>query len=51
MEAAPSENAICFGPFKLDLKAGEVRQAAARPIHLPEQPFRIPIVSALRAEG
>ena len=34
MEAARSENTVCFGSFKLDLKAGEVRQDAAKPIPL-----------------
>ena len=32
MEAERSENTVCFGSFKLDLKAGEVRQDAAKPI-------------------
>jgi len=41
MEAARSKNAVCFGPFKLDLKAGELRKEGAQPIRLPEQPFRI----------
>src|SRR6516225_6029448 len=41
MEAARSENAVCFGPFKLDLKAGELRKDGAKPIRLSEQPFRI----------
>ena len=41
MEAARSENAVCFGPFKLDLKAGELRKDGAKPVRLSEQPFRI----------
>jgi DNA-binding winged helix-turn-helix (wHTH) protein len=41
MEAARSENAVCFGPFKLDLKAGELRQDGVKPVRLSEQPFRI----------
>jgi DNA-binding winged helix-turn-helix (wHTH) protein len=40
MEAAPSENAICFGLFKLDLKAGELHKEERR-IRLQEQPFQI----------
>jgi len=30
MDAARSANVVCFGSFKLDLKAGELHQAAAR---------------------
>ena len=41
MEAARSESAVCFGPFNLDLKAGELRKEGAQLIRLPEQPFRI----------
>src|SRR6516164_722406 len=41
MEAARSENTVCFGPFELDLKAGELRKDGAKPVRLPEQPFRI----------
>jgi serine/threonine protein kinase len=40
MEAAPSTNAICFGPFRLDLKAGELYKDGRR-IRLQEQPFRV----------
>jgi DNA-binding winged helix-turn-helix (wHTH) protein len=40
MEAAWSENAVCFGPFKLDLKAGELHQDG-RKIRLQEQPFQV----------
>jgi DNA-binding winged helix-turn-helix (wHTH) protein len=41
MEAAGSENAVCFGPFKLDLRAGALRKDGAKPVRLSEQPFRI----------
>ena len=41
MEAARSENTVCFGSFKLDLKAGELRKEGAQLIRLPEEPFRI----------
>ena len=40
MEAARSENAVCFGPFRLDLKAGELLQDG-RKILLQEQPFQV----------
>jgi len=40
MEAARSENAVCFGPFELDLKAGELHQDD-RKIRLQEQPFQV----------
>jgi eukaryotic-like serine/threonine-protein kinase len=40
MEAARSENAVCFGPFKLDLKAGELHHDG-RTIRLQEQPFQV----------
>jgi eukaryotic-like serine/threonine-protein kinase len=40
MEARRSENAVCFGPFKLDLKAGELHQDG-RKIRLQEQPFQV----------
>jgi len=40
MEAAPSANAIGFGPFKLDLKAGELHKDGHR-IRLQEQPFQV----------
>jgi len=40
MEAARSENAVCFGSFKLDLKAGELHQDG-RKILLQEQPFQV----------
>ena len=41
MEGARSENAVCFGPFKLDLRAAELRKDGAKPVRLSEQPFRI----------
>ncbi len=40
MEAAPSANAVGFGPFRLDLKAGELHKDGHR-IRLQEQPFQI----------
>ena len=40
MQAARSENVVCFGPFKLDLKAGELLQDG-RKIRLQEQPFQV----------
>ncbi len=40
MEAAPSANAIGFGPFRLDLKAGELHKDGHR-IRLQEQPFQV----------
>ena len=39
MDAARG-NTVCFGPFKLDLKAGELRQDG-RTIRLQEQPFQV----------
>jgi eukaryotic-like serine/threonine-protein kinase len=39
MDAVPA-NAVCFGPFKLDLKAGELHQDG-RKIRLQEQPFQV----------
>src|SRR5262250_848126 len=33
-------NTVCFGPFKLDLKAGELYQDG-RKIRLQEQPFQV----------
>jgi hypothetical protein len=38
---AMAGNAVCFGPFELDLEAGELRQDRAKPIRLPEQPSLI----------
>ena len=40
MEAAPSANAVGFGPFRLDLNAGELHKDGHR-IRLQEQPFQI----------
>jgi serine/threonine protein kinase/Tol biopolymer transport system component len=40
MEAAPSANAVGFGPFRLDLKAGELHKDGHR-IRLQEQPFQV----------
>src|SRR5215831_13746266 len=40
MEAAPSVSAVFFGPFKLDLRAGELHKNGRR-IRLQEQPFQI----------
>jgi len=40
MKAAPSSGVLCFGPFKLDLRAGEVHKGDRR-IRLQEQPFQI----------
>jgi len=40
MEAARSENAVCFGPFELDLKAGELHKDG-RKIRLQEQPIQV----------
>ena len=37
---AVAGNAVCFGPFKLDLKAGELHQDG-RKILLQEQPFQV----------
>ena len=37
---AVAGNAVCFGPFKLDLKAGELLQDG-RKIRLQEQPFQV----------
>jgi DNA-binding winged helix-turn-helix (wHTH) protein len=33
-------NTVCFGPFKLDLKAGELHRDG-RKIRLQEQPFQV----------
>ena len=40
METARSPNTVCFGPFELDLKAGELRKGEVK-ARLSEQPFRI----------
>jgi eukaryotic-like serine/threonine-protein kinase len=39
MDAAPG-NVVCFGPFKLDLKAGELHRDGHK-IRLQEQPFQV----------
>ena len=43
IEAATSENAALFGPFRLGLKAGELQRDGRR-IRLAEQPFQILIM-------
>src|SRR5438874_5839581 len=40
MEAKRSANAACFGPFRLELKAGELYKGSRR-IRLQEQPFLV----------
>jgi serine/threonine protein kinase/Tol biopolymer transport system component len=40
MQDARKANVVCFGSFKLDLKAGELEKAGRR-ILLQEQPFRV----------
>jgi hypothetical protein len=40
MEVRSPAKTACFGPFKLDLKAGELRKDT-RKIRLQEQPFQI----------
>jgi DNA-binding winged helix-turn-helix (wHTH) protein/Tol biopolymer transport system component/tRNA A-37 threonylcarbamoyl transferase component Bud32 len=40
MRAPPSSNIVCFGPFQLDLKAGELHQDG-RSVRLQEQPFQV----------
>jgi serine/threonine protein kinase/Tol biopolymer transport system component len=40
MRARPSSNTIHFGPFQLDLKAGELSQDG-RTVRLQEQPFQV----------
>jgi len=40
MREARTLNVVCFGPFKLDIKAGELYKDG-QTIHLQEQPFRI----------
>jgi DNA-binding winged helix-turn-helix (wHTH) protein len=40
METARSVNTVCFGPFKLDLKAGELHREG-RTVCLREQPFQV----------
>ena len=40
MGLPPSANVVCFGPFKLDLRAGEILRDSRR-IRLQEQPFQV----------
>jgi len=40
MQDAPTARVVCFGPWRLDLKAGELRQNG-QTIRLQEQPLRI----------
>jgi eukaryotic-like serine/threonine-protein kinase len=40
MRDAPSAHVVCFGPFELDLKAGELAKGGSK-ILLQEQPFQI----------
>jgi serine/threonine protein kinase len=40
MQDAPTTRVVCFGPWRLDLKAGELRQNG-QTIRLQEQPLRI----------
>jgi eukaryotic-like serine/threonine-protein kinase len=40
MQDAPTAKVVCFGPWRLDLKAGELYQNG-QTIRLQEQPFRI----------
>ena len=41
MQAPDSSNVVRFGPFQLDLKAGELHRDAGRSIRLQEQPFKV----------
>jgi serine/threonine protein kinase len=41
MQAMPPRNVACFGPFELDLKAGELHRANGKVVRLREQPFQI----------
>jgi len=40
MQDARKAHVVCFGPFKLDLKAGELYKEGGK-ILLQEQPFRV----------
>src|SRR6266705_3541548 len=40
MRASPSAKAVCFGPFMLDLRAGELCKDG-RKIRLQEQPLQV----------
>jgi serine/threonine protein kinase len=41
MQARASSNVVRFGPFQLDLKAGELHLEDGRNVRLQEQPFRV----------
>ena len=41
MAANTSKGLARFEAFELDLRAGELRKDGAKPVRLPEQPFRI----------
>ena len=41
MAVNTSKGLVRFEAFELDLRAGELRKDGAKPIRLPEQPFRI----------
>ena len=36
----PIDPVVCFGPFDLDLRTGELRKSGVR-INLPDQPFQV----------
>jgi len=36
-----SKRSVHFAAFELDLRSGELRKDGAKPVRLPEQPFRI----------
>jgi TolB-like protein/DNA-binding winged helix-turn-helix (wHTH) protein/Tfp pilus assembly protein PilF len=38
--SAPLDSVVCFGPFELDPRTGELRKAGVR-INLPDQPFQV----------
>jgi serine/threonine protein kinase len=41
MQATPPRNVACFGPFRLNLKAGELHRANGEVVRLQEQPFQV----------
>jgi serine/threonine protein kinase len=41
MQATPSGSVAWFGPFELDLKAGELHRANGKVVRLQEQPFQV----------
>ena len=41
MSVGASKGLVRFEAFELDLRAGELRKDGAKPVRLPEQPFRI----------